>query len=356
MKKILLLIIISVLSLPFLQAQNDLFFSEYVEGTGNNKALEIYNPTDQAIDLTNYWILRFSNGSSSFDGGGKTQLDGIIQPYSTFVIVNGQKTSTDISPAADSVLQALADTLDHAYPAPTYMNGNDAIALVKNNKDVPISSTNYGDLIDLIGQTGLRSVMENAVGWSNIKDSVVTYSTGGDNPVQVQATISNYVVPGKSDDGVASFGPYWLCWTKDHVLIRKPDITQGVNINPDPFIVTEQWDTLTGYVGEDGSWTQVDNWSNLGTHACVADPNYSTAATEHISEDMATVYPNPVQDNQFTIKADRQIESFLISNMLGQIIYRSASSLAQKQITVDAHIQGAGIYFLKINFPNNQQV
>jgi predicted extracellular nuclease len=29
----------------------DLFFSEYVEGSSNNKALEIYNSTGAAIDL-----------------------------------------------------------------------------------------------------------------------------------------------------------------------------------------------------------------------------------------------------------------------------------------------------------------
>jgi predicted extracellular nuclease len=28
---------------------SDLFISEYVEGSGNNKALEIYNPTNAAI-------------------------------------------------------------------------------------------------------------------------------------------------------------------------------------------------------------------------------------------------------------------------------------------------------------------
>jgi len=46
-------------------------------------------------------------------------------------LVNGQTTSTSSSPACSPVLQALANQLDHDYPAPTYMNGNDAIALIK---------------------------------------------------------------------------------------------------------------------------------------------------------------------------------------------------------------------------------
>ena len=45
------------------QECSELFFSEYVEGSSQNKALEIYNPTNQIIDLSNYTIERFSNGS-----------------------------------------------------------------------------------------------------------------------------------------------------------------------------------------------------------------------------------------------------------------------------------------------------
>ena len=33
-------------------AGSELFFSEYIEGSSNNKALEIYNPTDNAINLS----------------------------------------------------------------------------------------------------------------------------------------------------------------------------------------------------------------------------------------------------------------------------------------------------------------
>jgi len=34
----------------------ELFFSEYVEGSGNNKALEIYNGTSGSVDLSTYTI------------------------------------------------------------------------------------------------------------------------------------------------------------------------------------------------------------------------------------------------------------------------------------------------------------
>ena len=93
------------------QTPTDLFFSEYVEGSGNNKGVEIYNPTNQSIDLNNYWVARYSNGSADYTLGGITHLSGILEPYKTFVLVNGQITSTSTSPACSPVLQALADQL-----------------------------------------------------------------------------------------------------------------------------------------------------------------------------------------------------------------------------------------------------
>jgi len=64
MKK-LLLVIFSLFIGSTLLAQDcsKLFISEYVEGSANNKAVEIYNPTDEAVDLSLYTVKRYSNGS-----------------------------------------------------------------------------------------------------------------------------------------------------------------------------------------------------------------------------------------------------------------------------------------------------
>ena len=40
---------------------SNLFFSEYAEGSSNNKYLEIYNPTTEEVDLSNYALARVSN-------------------------------------------------------------------------------------------------------------------------------------------------------------------------------------------------------------------------------------------------------------------------------------------------------
>ena len=66
MKNISSLIVASILTCGlFAQNCTDLFISEYVEGSSNNKALELYNPTNEAIDLSKYSLSRWSNGATT---------------------------------------------------------------------------------------------------------------------------------------------------------------------------------------------------------------------------------------------------------------------------------------------------
>ena len=134
MKKLLL----SVFALAIYSAAsaqcNELFISEYVEGTGYDKAIEIYNPTNAPISLTGYRLERFSNGSATSSSGGVLNLSGTIPAQGTWVITNNNTTTPVTSPA----LTAMADQLDNPYPAPSYMNGNDAIVLYKNTSIIDI--------------------------------------------------------------------------------------------------------------------------------------------------------------------------------------------------------------------------
>ncbi len=110
----------------------DLFFSEYVEGSGFNKALEIVNLTGAPVDLSVYSIKRDGNGGGSWEA--PLNLSGTIAADDVYVIIN--------SDAADATLQAEAD-LGVPNSTPMTFNGNDPIGLFKN--DV---------LIDIIGEFG----------------------------------------------------------------------------------------------------------------------------------------------------------------------------------------------------------
>ena len=212
MKTLFLFFALIVATFSFSQNCSQLFISEYVEGSGNNKALEIYNPTASAIDLSGYRIERFANGSGTSASGGVLNLSGSIAANSAFVIANGQITTSTSSPACDPILQAMANQLDGVFPAPTYFNGNDAIALF-----------NGSIMIDLLGK---------------IADASMTSSSGwGD------------VFPYDGSIGAV--------WTENHTLVRKASVQIGVSANPTTFIVSNEWDTLPQ-----------NTWSNLGTHVC----------------------------------------------------------------------------------------
>ena len=131
MKKIYLVImaVVATASL-FAQPCSKLFFSEYIEGSSNNKALEIYNPTTGAVNLNGYQIVQYNNGSTT--GTSKFALSGTIAAGDVYVI------------ARDSTQLATADTITTS--TTMGFNGNDALALV-----------NGTDTIDRIGEVGLST-------------------------------------------------------------------------------------------------------------------------------------------------------------------------------------------------------
>ena len=114
---------------------NELFFSEYVEGSSNNKAIEIANVTSNPIDLSVYSVRRNGNGGSTWSI--PLNLSGTIAAGDVYVIINGSAS-----------LQKLIDEADLNHPnssatnngEPINFNGNDPVGLFKN--DV---------LIDIIG-------------------------------------------------------------------------------------------------------------------------------------------------------------------------------------------------------------
>lgn len=107
----------------------DLLFSEYIEGSGNNKALEIANNTGSSVSLSAYTIKKQTNGAGSWSTG--LTLSGTLTTGSKFVIVNSSISSSCFSPSSANISTTATELT---------FNGNDAVGLFKN-----------GVLIDIIG-------------------------------------------------------------------------------------------------------------------------------------------------------------------------------------------------------------
>ena len=168
---------------------SDLIFSEYVEGTGFNKYLEIFNGTCNPVDLSNYVVNIYSNGSCN--AAFPIALSGTLASGDVYVIVNRD--------AADTLIGDLV-TDDLTF------NGNDAVALFNTGSE---------ENVDIIGSI----CFDPGSAWRDT--STVTSS------------------PTKG----------WT--TLNKTLVRKACVYSGVNTNPAlpgatgfPTLYTE-WDTLS---------------------------------------------------------------------------------------------------------------
>ncbi len=123
----------------------NLFFSEYAEGSGNNKYLEVYNPTGSPVSLALYTIANQSNGANNSDPAAE-EWDFWNDVFPTGGSIGAGETFLIVHPSADAAL------LDSADATLQYLsNGDDAFALMYS---ATASFGNGGDwdLLDVIGE------------------------------------------------------------------------------------------------------------------------------------------------------------------------------------------------------------
>ena len=116
---------------PATAAPTDLFFSEYIEGSSNNKTLEIYNGTASAVNLATagYSVQMFFNGSVS--AGLTINLTGTVGAGDVYVLAHS---------AANAAILAEADQTNGS----GWYNGDDAVVLRRGTTT-----------LDVIGQIGV---------------------------------------------------------------------------------------------------------------------------------------------------------------------------------------------------------
>ncbi len=118
---------------------NELFFSEYVEGSSNNKALEIANVTSEDIDLSSYSIKRQQNaGKDGHEWENTLYLSGTISPGEVYVIINSSASLQTLIDEADFIQPNESQT---NWGAPINFNGNDPVGLFKNDLLIDIIGT-----------------------------------------------------------------------------------------------------------------------------------------------------------------------------------------------------------------------
>lgn len=306
--------LIGLLTTLGVQAQcNELFISEYVEGTRNNKALEIYNPGNSPIDLSKYRVTRWQNGSAVWGSQYSDILTGTIGANEVKVLIIDRRdtTQTGTDTPVTYNLRSKGDLFlskDYNTSFSMSFNGDDALSLDKlnpaNSQWIPV------DIFGKIGQQPqLPSNPSRTIGWS---DSF-PYNTG-----------------------------LGLWCTIDKTLIRKSSIKQGVTSNPANFNPKKEWSVYP-----------VNTFDSLRTHIC--DCNKFAASVEKLTTKTLQIFPNP-GSSMINAFVDADITRIFAIDATGRKIELNAEMQHPNGFAI-ANINtttlSAGIYHLQAITANN---
>lgn len=321
MTKRILLAIFAIATFVNAKAQTvpvctELFISEYVEGSRNNKALEIYNPSTDTVDLSKYRVTRWQNGSASWTSQYSDKLSGKLAPKDVVILVLDRRDTTQIGQDTPVVLslRLKADLFlskDYNTSFAMSFNGDDALSLDKLN-----ATTSKYDLVDIFGKIGERPVP----GWS---DKEPYTGTG-------------------------------IWYSVDKTLIRKPNVLTGLDtllkgvyvaVNPKLYFnPTIEWNL-----------NPRDMFDSLGVHNC----NCNLSNTKHIENNViARIFPNPAS-NQLFINTSMDVAHLEILSNNGQKMvadWTISNNNQIQMITVNLSQFSEGIYIVNLKSVNGQTI
>ena len=271
----------------------NLFFSEYAEGSSNNKYFEIYNPTADTIDLTNYAFARVNSSSTNYNGVYEFWVDfdsgAVVLPNDVYVVVH---------PSADPLIIAEAD-MDYG----ALSNGDDGMALV--------------------------------------------YGVEPASPVD--PIIGGYVILDWIGDWDADPGQGWdvagvIAATRNHTLVRKCPISKG----------DTSWINTAGTDPINSQWFvySQNDWTNIGFHnTCICDSSTNSyySITDTVCNGLSITVGNSIYDStgiySDTLLAFNGCDSIITTNLT--VLSASISSVTNN-ITIcdgDSVVVGNNVYY-----------
>lgn len=215
---------------------SDLIISEYIEGSSNNKAIEIFNGTSSSIDLAagSYKLEFYFNGSTS--------------PLTTINLVGTVAIGNVFVVASSSASQPILNVTNQTSSSSFY-NGDDAVVLKKGNV-----------IVDVIGQVGFDPGSEWGTGLVSTADNTlrrkVTVTQGDTNPDDVFDPATEW--NGFAIDTFDDLGQYEGILPVELVAFSGKVVGKNVILN---------WETATelnNYGFDIERSVTNDNWVNIG--------------------------------------------------------------------------------------------
>ena len=354
----------------------ELFFSEYNEGahqpgtsynggasnsTGNEKAIEIYNPTTTAVNLNAYSIRRYSNGaplgSPLVEEERLMRRNGtnVLNRQAAFVIAHPEATLTDITsvvsqysaPRQNSPANTTTSNNIIQVGGTVWFNGDDAMALVRYPSGTAgLPNVSAGIIIDILGSIGEQPPLANGMAGGN---------WSGTNPV----------------DGT----PAVCVLSANQSIVRRPNISRGLRVNPAPqnvpgtnppvrnpggYNIADEWvmygTAFNGPIVPPATTPSLNAggqlYNQLGSHLDYTGPSgaYQTTISSTLVKFDAniSVYPNPAHGTATVEIKDAKVGSVVVINNLGQRISAEAKGQGQEKLILNISALKPGLYFVQI--------
>lgn len=378
MKNFLLLFVSFLMSSVCLTAQNppaactELFISEYSQGNYNNRAMEIYNPTNATINLSQYYLGRNDNGgttvyTTTFPTGAT------IAPYKTYVVITDKRDTTQYRvgleyPIFDGYQKwdTCRDANNLPIIDPTTNKAKFCVQVDATNGNLPLRGTKYNDFLDLKcrGNGFINAVYAtNRTMYFSGNDGMLLFKGTPD-----VATFTNLVdmVGVFNDPGMTVSTASWKDYrgysvTEGVTLVRKREIRGGTGL-----VAYSRQDTFRY-----GDWLVFANsnaspsFQNMGSHTCNCDaaPPVSArrtcagvivTASQDVKPAVFHIYPNPSVSGNIRIEADGKIESLQVMDIMGRVVDSQKLDISGETVQLTVRNVNTGMYFVKIMTVDNR--
>jgi predicted RecA/RadA family phage recombinase len=376
MKKNLLLVFATLFSICFVKAQNppaacsEIFISEYMEGTNNNKAIEIFNPTNKEVDLSGYQLARNNNGGTSL-ALTKIPAGTKVAAYKTHVFVLDKRDTTKYSTGLEfpiwdgfQVWDTCKDATGKVIIDTVTKTAQFCIQVDPANGNLPKRAKKYNDFLDLQCRANsfINPVFDGAM-YFNGNDAVMLFKGV---PDSVGFTNLVDMVGIYNDPAMLVSGSTWKDFrgrvlTTDRNLIRKREVRGGTGIVANVRNDTFRYADWLVFVSNNFS----PSFQNLGSHTCDCDPNPPVssrrlcngsiiAANEEIAPVNFNIYPNPSVSGNISINAESPIEQITVINLMGQVVDSRKIPIQSESIQLSLNNVHRGIYFIQVRTTDNR--
>jgi len=337
----------------------DLIISEYIEGGNFNKAIELYNGTGAAIDLSGYSLELYSNGATT--SANKLDLTGVLANEDTYVLYHND-ANADIKSKGNLANNSVIN-----------FNGDDPIVLKKAGKVIDSigqangSKVNFGSDVTLVrkssvttGDTVINDAFNASIEWTALpKDdssNLGSHTMDGSIPVdpdpdpdpeEPAKTISISDARASSLGETVTIKAIVAANLKNTVSVQ--DGTGGIAVRPASLAATVGDEvTLTGKLADFKGLLQLDAATIVEKTANVGAPTPKVVTGAEVNEanesllvQTKLVTINSVDAN-FNYKATDGTTEFIVrdeNNVLGLAVGNKYESIAGIVQQFDADYQ-----------------